>query len=295
MSWVSETIDLVRDYTNEASISAKWTDAKIIKQLELAFTILTPQIMFASSQPNSVRASLTTVANTNSYILPPHFGEILQIAVMTSDNRVQSSLRPRSFRNPGGPGLYLNGRVLTFRPNWTSSETLEVWYIPNGEIKLAEGTLGAGAQTTSALTLTAATTGTLDTRASAYAGYMVSITDISGSNAVEERMVTASSFSAGTTTLTIDPVFTFTPAAASDLYELRPFWSESIRMTVALQASLQIVRAEGMSQREQALLRSYVQALGASRSIASNAEGIVGDYFRFDTIDNPDFIGNRHI
>ena len=88
-------------------------------------------------------------------------------------------------------------------------------------------------------------------------------------------------------------MFTFTPAAASDLYELRPFWSENIRMTVALQASLQIVRAEGMTQREQSLLRSYAQALGAARSIASNVEGIVGDHFRFDTVDNPDYVGNR--
>lgn len=293
MGWVAATITLVRDYTNEASVNAKWTDAKIIQQLELAFTILTPQIMFASSQPNSVRASLTTTASTNSYILPPHFGEILQIAVMTDNNRVKQRIRPRSYDNPAGPGMYLNGRVLTFRPDWTSNDTLEIWYIPNGEIKLAEGTLGSGAQSTSSLTVTAATTGTLDTRANAYAGYMLSLTDTSGSNAVEERMVTASSFSAGTTTFTIDPVFTFTPAASSDLYEVRPFWSENIRMTVALQASLQIVRAEGMTQREQSLLRSYAQALGAARSIAANVEGIVGDHFRFDTIDNPDYVGNR--
>lgn len=291
MGWIADTITLVRDATNESSVNAKWTDAKIIGFMEQSFALVVPEIFRNADGPNSVRWDLSVTANTSVYERPPHVGEILQAAIMDSNNRVNRRTIPRSRFNPRGPGIHFDGPTIRFVPDLLDTETLQVWYIPNGECSLAEGTLGAGAQTTTVLTMTAATTGALDTRPNAYAGYILSLVDVSNGSVRSDRIITISAFDGTTHTITVEPALPFTPEVSVDTYEMRPLWGVKVQLAVALQTALFITAFEGMKDREVAIQRRYAQVLRDLRLQSSYLNNITSGHFESDTWENPDFRG----
>lgn len=291
MGWIADTITLTRDAANESSVNAKWTDAKIITLLEQAFSLLVPEIFRNADGPTCVRWDLATTSGTSVYQKPPHVGEILQIAKVDSNNRVEWRIRPSSRWNPSGPGVTFDGPTIRFEPDWKRNDTLRVWYIPNGEISLAEGVL-SGTHTTSAVQVAAATTGSLDTRQNAYAGYILSVTD-AGDSQRNDRIITSSSHSSGAWTFNVEPAFDFTPAN-SDAYELRPVFGVKAQMAVALQAALFITSFERMKTAEASVQRRLTQVLRELRLSAANQDQIVGQHFRGDTWDNERLAGYEY-
>lgn len=294
MGWISDTITLVRDFANEGEVNAKWTDPKVILLLEKAFGLVTPEIFRNADGPNSVRLSIVTTSGTLIYALPPNVAEIIRLVKLSSDGRVEWRVDPRSRWNPAGVGLSIDNGQIRFGPTWNHNETLELWYIPTGEVKLMEGTLSADAQTTTALALTTVTTGAVDKRTNAYAGYMVSLTDVSANNLREDRIVASSAFAGGTgvTTLTVEPAFTITPAASNDTFEVRPVFGDVVQMAVALRTAIMILRAERMDKAIKFLEPEYASVMRELRLRAASKDQMVGQHFRGDTWGNDRFVND---
>ena len=284
MGWLSDTETKIRDRTNIASVNAKWTPTKIRGLLEEAFADIIPELFRNSNGPNSVRWSLTITGGTSTYARPPHVGEILQIARVDNNDNVLWRLRPRSRLNPIGPGVVFDGPVIKFSPIWRGGgTTLQVWYIPNGEISLAEGVL-SGTHTTTSVEVTAAATGSLDYRENAYAGYVIQMGDANVTNVTEDRMVTASSWDGTNMTFTIEPALTFTPVD-TDTFEIRPLLGAKLTRVVILHAAADILAYEGRADREAGVRRQLRETMRQLRLSASQLDQIVGTHFRSDTID----------
>lgn len=277
---MSDTETLVRDLSNEASTSAKWTTAKIRFQLEQSFALVIPEVFFNSDAPNSVRLDVTTTSGTNVYRIPPHVGEILMLAQLDSTGNIIRAYRPRDRWSAVGPGLHFDGKFIRFTPDWDNADTLSLWFIPSGEVRLFEATLNGSTQSTTSLVFTSASTGTIDTRTNAYAGYKVAVTDVGSGSAVSEALITASSFDGTEHTLTVEPALEFTPAASTDTLEVRPLFGDKLQMAVALQTAITILSAEGERDRESALGRRYAQVIRALRLEAANLDQIVGQHFQ---------------
>ena len=143
MGWISDTITLVRDFANEGEVNAKWTGPKVILLMEKAFGLVTPEIFRNADGPNSVRLSVVTTSGTLIYTLPPNVAEIIRVVKLSSDGRVEWRVDPRSRWNPAGVGLSIDSGNIRFGPTWNHNETLEIWYIPTGEVKLIEGPVAA--------------------------------------------------------------------------------------------------------------------------------------------------------
>ena len=283
MGFVSDTIELVREMTNEPSADAKYGDARIIKYLEWAWAQEVPSLWANADGPSTIRWEFTIVADTIHYVLPPYVGEIIQIAKLDSNRNVEWMLRPRARSNPAGPGYEVNGGILTFTPTPQLGETFTMHFMPSGEIKLCEGPLGA-ASTTSVLNLGTPTVGTRDGRvANAYAGYTIRVTDTNGR--VEERQVVSSAFDGDDHTATVGAAFTVT-CDTNSTYEMVPIVGITVQRLVAIAASIAILQNEGIEKREMAMARAHRVEKDALVLRMSNLDSVVGQHFRGDVEGN---------
>ena len=282
---LTDLIELFQDATNEASINAKYDAAKIIKYFNRAAPLICNEIFRVSDGPNSVRWDLIIVSGQESYARPPHIGEILRIAKMDSQNRVDWTIQPDSRFNPLGPGVVFDGPNIRFEPAWNKSETLQVWYIPNGQFSFVEGIFDV-ASTVSTPVLGAVTThtdnsllGVRDTRENAYSGYVLEVTYANG--LIEHRAIDSSSFATGSHVLTVSPDLTTAPVAA-DSYSMVPIFGIEALELIAIQAAIDILRFEGATKREAAVVRMWQQHMRMLRLVHGSLQNITGKKFTED-------------
>lgn len=291
MGWIATTEILIRDLLNEGAVNPKWTSAKILGLVEKSFGLIAPEIFRNADSPNSVRLSVSTTADTLIYVLPPNVAEIIRIAKLNTDGRIEWTVDPRSRWNPAGVGVTLDNNQIRFAPTWRFNETLTIWYIPTGEVSLIEGTLGPEAQTSAVLAFDKSddiTTGTVDTRTNAYAGYVISLLDDSANDAQDDRIITASAFasSTGITSVTVEPVLSFTPQASADTWEIRPVFGDVLQMAVALRVAMFIATAERMDRARSMLKDDYNSVMRELRLRAASKDQMIGGHFRGDTYQN---------
>jgi len=289
MATLVDFIQRVRDFVNESGLNAKYTDAKILREIESAYSLVIPELFMVGGSFALVNVDIKVVSGQASYALPPHVGQILRLAKVDGNGNIQWDFTPRSVWNPAGYGVRVNPPNIVFDPPWQRGETLRLTYLPTGEIRLAEGPLDA-ASTASSLVLGTPTKGALGTHQEEYAGYNVTLTDANGDQ--ETLFVDSSSRAAGAHTLTVMPSATLS-VAATTTYEVVPVVSEAVKTAVVSLAAKNIAGREGRQDREAGILRQYQLHIRQLMLQHGNIENILGQHFTADTFDNDRFAGSR--
>jgi hypothetical protein len=294
-SAVTRMIACVRKYVDEPSVDPKWTDSDILTRIHRAMAQVMQTICGGSAGRIVVRYDIALAVGTQDYILPPQMGSILEFARIDSvTDAVLAEWIPKSFINPVGPGFTVEGNLLRFGRKPAATDILRLSYVPNGEFRMAAGTIEhseINGATVSATTfeLYGVDAGTLDTRANAYAGAMLRITGDSNGY-VQERII--QSYDNTTQVATVRPAFSPTPNTAAETeitWEVVPLVGDLLEDLFCLRAALMILSVDGSPKRQKSMEVEYQRAQNAILTELSSREERMGTRWEGDTRDDDDF------
>lgn len=134
-----------------------------------------------------VRTSVTLVAGTNRYLIPPWCEMVLRLVIRDSNGMVIRDWVPSDIMDTY-PGWRIEGNEIVFEPLPATSTITpwELWSVPSGDICLHLGTGAVIGPSTIKLAATP-TLGLLDRRPNAYAGQVLRI--IHEGRAWQERII----------------------------------------------------------------------------------------------------------
>lgn len=281
--FLSDCVTLVRRMTDEPSLLPKYTDADMVEHITSAMTVVMSELHNNSDHNIVCRFDITLVPGQQTYIMPPNMGELWAVRKMSlvtpiipiyevwADNHWSS-------HQSGFVLEYNEFRLLT---DWRSTDVLEILYVPNGESLMHKATASSVAASSIIFPATV-TDGTLDTRANAYAGYLIRIlTDTTGF--VQERIIDSYNNITRKATVTTDwdPLPTGTV-----VYEVLPTFSNIIKHCVCQQAAMDVLGNEGNNKRLQTLVGRYLVKIRALRQMIGKKSSRFGGHALGDTSDN---------
>lgn len=281
--FLSDCVTSVRQMTDEPSLLPKYTDADVVSTISSAMTVVMSEIHNNSDHNIINRFDIQLVSGVQSYILPPNVGEIWAVRKMS----LQTPIIPVyevwgdnhwSSHQSGFVIEYNEFRLLT---DWRSTDVLEILYVPNGESIIHKAT-ATSAGDDFIIFPASVTDGTLDTRANAYAGYLVRIlSDTQGY--VQERIVDTYDNVTRTATLTTkwNPV-----PSGTIVYEVLPTYSNIIQNCVCLQAAMDILSNEGNDKRLKLQTVRYLVKIRALRQMITKKSSRFPSHALGDTSDN---------
>ena len=259
MAWtgfLTKCIAAVRDSTDEPSVSAKWTDAKIIPYIENAYAEVFNEINRGQEEPITAEFDVTSTTQTadEDYGLPPNISSIMKMEIRNSNDDPVANIRSRSMWNPYGQGISVMGNLLRIKEGaLTVDSKVRLYYIPSGTARLHSGTgttnVGSGTETADA----ASTTTTIvvagsDVTADYPAGaWVYHPTD------AEWVQITSSAFSTNTT------VTMSSTSTAWDGETVQAFYRDRITLAASPTTGT-------LDTRKQAYAGSIVRILGCSNS-----------------------------
>jgi len=279
-TFLGRQLNLIRRYTDEPSIGSKYSDEELIEQIEAATQTVLAELHTSEDAPIVVRHAISVNEGAVSYLLPPNVEAILRIAKLNETTGLPDYMvEPTSIWSWNGPGLRLEGRTLRFDPVFSgATDTLEIMYVPNGDIRLHYGTGTSPTATT--LTLAASPTlGTLDTRENCYVGCVLRV--VSDTNGyIQERTITA--YDRTTRVATVFPAFDPTPSGTIT-YEVAPTYGRFVEQLISFYVAHQLRAVAGDLKKAAALQDQYVKARRILRMQLNRVQGIVSDRFEHDT------------
>lgn len=261
-SFITRSIADTRELIDEPNVSAKYTDARIIKHLEKAFILVLNEVNRNSKTPAVVKQEITIAANTTEYVLPYVMGSVLGI-YDADDTGGKVFYDGRSIHNPYGRRIWLEDHTLHIQTvdMFGLSKVLTVEWIPSGIARLHEGECTISAD---GLTVTFGATpnaGTLDTHSQAYAGSKFRILNVDGTvvtgDYMQERNITA--YSNVTRAATMDVAISPVPTTSNGkiYYEIAPFINQGMDSVVPLYTAYRIASVEGNDKRAAGILKAY--------------------------------------
>jgi len=295
--FLTRTIARIRLFIDEPALKAKYSDASLIDFIEASWGRVLTELTRNSQRPVVVRHSITLSSSKVSYVLPPSVKTILQIAKINSTTGLPEYVyEPYSRSNPAGGVILFEGNVLRLNPNWQgSNETVQIDYIPGGNMHLHEGTAGTITNDTSTDEVTIVldatpTTGTLENRPHGLEGSILRILSASTNNYVQERIIIEHDVATGT--VTCAPAFeaALLPGGATVTYEIAPLYPASEDMVVALDVARTIMTMEGDKDRYYFLEKRYAEEMRRLRLDENSIELIRGRVYQGDTRDNSRFV-----
>ena len=281
--FLSDCVTLVRQMTDEPSLLPKYTDADVVELVTSAMTVVMSEVHNNSDHNIINRFDIQLVPGQLSYIMPPNVGEVWAVRKMSlttpiipiyevwTDNHWSS-------HQSGFVIEYNEFRLLT---DWRSSDVLEMLYVPNGESFMHKATAtSVGANTI--IFPASVTDGTLDTRANAYAGYLVRIlSDTTGY--VQEKVIDTYDHVTRKATLTTD----WNPLPTGTIvYEVLPTFSNIIKHCVCLQAAMDVLSNEGREKRLKTITGRYLVKIRALRQMITKKSSRFPSHGIGDTSDN---------
>jgi len=306
MGAIADNIAKVRLYVDEPAVNTKFTNAILTGFIRSAWAEIMRDINSVADNKIRARYDITIVADQHEHALPPSIGEFLSFEKYNDDGLLVSEVIPRHPLNPVGPGLIIEGPMLYLDPTWNEGETMRITYVPNGDVPPHDSTAGillvgtsSGTTLTGVTTMTVAaapTTGDLDGRLNAYAGYVLRILTQdgdwteNGANTeaiVQERVITAYDNTTRKVTFapTLDPLPGWsadTPPTLDDAntsYEILPLHFNLCEEILALLISRKIAAAIADRSRMQTLNLEYQNALRAVRLTVAQMEQRAGSRF----------------
>jgi hypothetical protein len=281
--FLSDCVTLMRRMTDEPSLLPKYTDSDMVEHLTSAFTVVMSEIHNNSDHNIICRFDIQLVAGVQSYILPPNVGEIWAVRKMTTTTPVIPvyEIWGDNHWSSHQSGFVIEHNEFRLLTDWRSTDVLEILYVPNGESQMHKATASSvGAD--SIIFPGTVTDGSLDTRQSAYSGYLVRIlSDTTGY--VQERVIDTYDNVTRKAVLTTDwnPVPTGTI-----VYEVLPSYSNIIKHCVCMQAAMDILGNEGNTKRMKTVTERYLVKIRALRQMIVKKSSRFGGYMIGDTSDN---------
>jgi len=287
-SFLTRALADIRKHIDEPTVKAKYSDADLIKQIELSYILVLGEKNRNALTPAVGRVTITLASGTTEYILPYTVGSIEAIYEGTSGGgRIFYSSRGQY--NPLGRFLWVEGNVIRFQSTGFLSlgAELTVEYTPAGIARLHHGECTLNAGGTIATFGATPTVGTLDTHHDAYVGCTFRIVNVIGTtvtgNYQQERTISA--YNNATRAATLTPALTTVPTTDDGeiIYEIAPAIHKGLDMVVALHAAKTIAQIEGLG-RAANIEKAYAEAirhvrLSAYYSNVQDATHLHGDNF----------------
>lgn len=238
-----------------------------------------------------LRQSLSLVAGTEYYQLPPNIGSILRLVIRdTASGLVTNDWKPRNENHPDGVGWRLEGNTLAFRPIPQDDTEWELWHLPTGNIELHYATDGAIVNA-STITLSAAPAlGMLDRNENAYVGQKIRCIPTSGGT-IQTRII--SQYAATTRTATLRTPLDLSSgnvlAIGALTYEIAMYGYQSLWNAIACKAAMFLGIPAGLSQaRMRSIDIEYNAAMKAATDFISNRNERVSKHHERATVDHRD-------
>lgn len=289
---IKTVLETVRDTVNLPSV-ARFSDDHITRfHMMPAYASVLERIRLSRSNPVVFRHSFTTVAQQESYILPPCISEIWRVAKINDNGDVIEELNPRGQWHVNGPGWSIQENMLSFRPFPGSAVEWDIWYVPSADATIHSG-VGVVQGTDSKTIQLAATPelGHLDQRVNAYAGVL--LRTINAGNAHEERVVRT--YDQATRDAGVEVAFTNLPGEGANVtYELAPVGITGLWQAIAAVTSLHIGIAQNVSVKKITGLELLERrGLKSARDNISNIMGRYARHFDADTQDAAERTGGH--
>ena len=281
--FLSDCVTLVRQMTDEPSLVPKYTDSDVVELVTSAMTVVMSEVHNNSDHNIICRFDIQLVPGQLAYILPPNVGEVWAVRKMSLNTPIIPIYEVWtdnhwSSHQSGFVIEYNEFRLLT---DWRSTDILEMLYVPNGESLMHKATAtSVGANTI--IFPASVTDGTLDTRANAYAGYLVRIlSDTTGF--VQEKVI--DTYDNVTRKATLTTAWNPLPTGTI-VYEVLPTFSNIIKHCVCLQAAMDLLSNEGNDKRLKTVTGRYLVKIRALRQMITKKSSRFPSHALGDTSDN---------
>lgn len=295
-SYLYTLLERIRAYLDEPSLDAKYTGDYIIRHIicPVQMDVLS-RLWLTQGSPVILTYDITVEDDVDHYVLPPCVQQVLRLVVVDTDGVPISDVIPRSIFHQSGSGWAIEGTpgalMLRIEGSDPRAETLQIWYVSNGDIlpHYGTGTL-ADVSGTDRVTLTASPTlGALDRRPNAYAGQVLRILSASPAP-IEERPITTSYYSGGSWYAEVRRPFVHT-SDGSVTYEIAPAGSQALYEAIAAASAIKLGVGRKISQRHRDELNlQYRAALKTIGDSLTNMQGRLPHHFDRNTVDNPNAI-----
>lgn len=261
MSFLADAISDVRQFTDEPTINAKYTDTILIRMIEQTYAHIVSEVNRCSTEPIVAKFDVTYVSGTECYRLPEYIQSIHSIYTLTTSG-YKIFYQARSGYSPLGKRVWVEGKTLHIQSEYISvGDTVTVEYIPSGTAKLHNGTCTV--DTTGKIVTFGATptVGTLDTHQNAYAGCVLRIISDTDANYnyTQERTITI--YNPITRKATLDVALSPNQGdgvhSGTTTYEIAPSINAGLDHAVAAYLAYWIVSIEASPQRANLLLRIW--------------------------------------
>lgn len=297
-TFLGRTIDRIRDATDEPSTNSKWTDTKLLDLIETAYAKVYAEVNRVSKRPIICQADLSIVSDKDRYILPPVIGKIICIQGLNDSGGILWYYWPSDHRNPGNPGIVLEGNTLYLQETPTSSTTFRILYIPDNCIKLHADVIAgsditnnvAAADNDAVIQLPAVadiTVGSMDLRPHAYVGsiFRMTRTDNTATDFEQDRIINA--YDVTTRQITVSPAYptALLPASGDEvIYEIVPMVAEQLELAIALYVSRYIIGVEGDTKRYTTINIEYERAIREVRMKETHYDMVLGHFQRIASV-----------
>jgi len=297
VGFLADTVQRIRDFTDDPTDTPKWLTDRLYPLIRQSYGKVFRDIFGATDHYPLVRFSVAVVAGTATYALPSNIGRLLRFSRQeTTTGYMTDFIVPRDHLHPLGPGVRLEGNVLRFEPTPTSTETLTLEYIPNGQCAIHLGTFtqaASGLSTTSMPIALGPSEGYAAGRPYEYLGQLYRLLGTSGSVPtgylvfpVQERPITGWTPSTGN--VTVGPALDFNPASFSGTYtyEVVPYFWDVMSQAIALDVVRQVHTFEDRSSKRDPTRVLYLEELKSLRDYFNSLQARTPRRWEFQTPEN---------
>jgi len=268
-SFLTRSINSVREMLDEPTINKKWVDSRIIVQLEKSYTSILGEVNRNTRTPAVGTYSITVNVGSSeeqSFILPHNAGSIMAVYV-AGDYGERYPFGSRGRLNLLGRNVWIEGDTLKVQPhgiwgtNNAGTASLKVEHVPVGVAQLHNGTLTLDADGDLATLGATPNVGTLDTHVQGYLGCTLRILEVDGTtvtgNIMQER--TISDYNSTTRAATLDVALSPIPTTddGNIYYEIAPTIHKGMDEIVATYTAYVISLSEGNHKRAAGILKRY--------------------------------------
>lgn len=278
VGFISQVGTRIREYMDDPSSSARFSDAQIKDAIHARFQEVVEDINRVSTGRIRSTITISVLAKTMEYVLPPNIGTFLEFKKLDADNNPEFEIIPRDPLNPVGPGFTIEGGILLrLDRKWDAEYTMTIVYTPTGEASIFEGT--AVTFTASTLTVPATVTeGVVDRRTNAYLGAVIQMLSATGLPEQDRIISSQTNATPGQPVFTVKP--DFSPVlAGTPIFQVLPDYALRYKDVIALRVAMFLSAIRKNRDGYEFLRNEYQQALRSLRLHQANVEGRRGMRF----------------
>lgn len=295
-SFIKTCLERIRAAMDDASLAAKFDNDYLVAHcLGPAMADVLSRINLTSVGRIVLKHDITLVDDVKYYKLPPCIEQVVRLATVSTEGIVLTDLLPQDLMNWSGRGWAVEGvpgsTELYLEKGTLGVETVQLWYVSNGDFLPQLATGGVLTETDGVQRLqlnTTSTLGQLDRRTNAYAGQVLRLLPASP-GVWEERIVSRSYKEGSNFYVELRRPFTDNATGTYD-YELAPAGSSTLCGAIAMAAALQLATPRKISgelyQRIMMQYRSHLKTISDRMKLLQSR---VPQHINKNTVDNSEY------